>query len=75
MSRRSWHNFNYITCEEAVQKNIIEGKTLEDYQAMAADDRICCVCDEPIWHLLNELDMCFSCCTGETDASNDYELI
>ena len=31
-------------------------------------------CGQPIWRLVNN-GMCFTCTTGESDASDDYELI
>ena len=32
-----------------------------------------CQCDQPIW-ALGGTEMCFSCTTGEADASDDYEF-
>lgn len=34
----------------------------------------CMVCDQPAWKLAGS-GLCFPCTTGESDASQDYELI
>ncbi len=70
----SYGEFVYVTPEEAVKKNIIEGTTLEEYQRLAAVEGECDVCGQPVWKLLNN-DMCFSCTTGEADCSDDYEIV
>lgn len=33
----------------------------------------CFVCGQPVWKW-GQTDMCFTCTTGEADASDDYEL-
>ena len=73
MSDRSWHNFKYISCEKAFELDISEGTSLEDYKTNARNNDKC-HCGEPTWKMAAELEMCFSCVTGETDASKDYEL-
>lgn len=68
------NNFiHYLTPEEAYKKQVQEGVTLEEYRALAAESGICTNCDEPIWKLAG-MGMCFSCTTGQADASEDYEL-
>lgn len=51
-------------------------KSLEQLEKLAKQpERICDVCSQnPVWKL-GGCDMCFTCVTGETDASEDYELI
>lgn len=37
----------------------------------------CIVCSQPIWAIgsaITGTDMCFSCTTGESDSSDDYEI-
>jgi len=37
----------------------------------------CIVCNQPIWAIgsaITGTDMCFSCTTGESDSSEDYEI-
>lgn len=46
---------------------------LSYYKWLAKNDGTCLNCDEKVWRLGNT-DMCFSCTTGEADASDDYEL-
>lgn len=55
----------------------LEGQThtLEELHKLARIRGMCEVCGElPIWRLVNT-GMCFPCTTGESDASDDYELI
>jgi len=66
--------FTYITPEEYFK---IQGRngsyTLKELREMARDDRRCEVCGQPVWKL-GGVGMCFPCTTGESDASEDYEL-
>ena len=49
--------------------------TLKDYEEAAKDNSICMACNNsPVWKLVGT-GMCFTCTTGEADASEDYELI
>ena len=69
----------YITPEEAKkQDDCLEGgrrEPLEYYKQLAKNNSLCEVCKvNPVWKLA-DTGMCFACTTGETDASNDYELI
>lgn len=66
-------NFNYITPEQAVDI-LNNGDSVEYYRKLANNDKICENCSNPVWKLA-DTDLCFSCTTGETDASDDYELI
>lgn len=48
--------------------------SLKQLKTMAANDSLCFVCESmPVWRMAG-LGMCFTCTTGESDASNDYEL-
>jgi len=73
------NNFaEYLTPEQAHKQylDINEGKSpfsLRQLRHMASDGRKC-QCGEPVWRMVGQ-DLCFSCTTGEADASDDYELI
>jgi hypothetical protein len=78
------HHFGfYLTPEQAYFKNksIATGnpdypmQTLEDWIARSKINVPCTVCGvEKVWRY-GGLDLCFYCMTGESDASDDYELI
>jgi hypothetical protein len=73
------NNFcKYITPAEARQLDIeTEGgrrEPIEYYLNLQRDKRKCIVCDERVWKLV-DTGLCFSCTTGESDASGDYELV
>jgi hypothetical protein len=57
------------------QRGIIGGLTLAEVTAAAAAPPATCeVCSEnPVWRL-GGVGLCFTCTTGEADASEDYEL-
>ncbi len=48
--------------------------TLKKLHKNARAKGSCENCGAPIWRLVNN-GMCFTCTTGESDASDDYELI
>ena len=63
---------SFITPEEARQLG--DTRSLEKLRMLAsAPARKCMVCDELVWRY-GGIGMCFSCNTGEADASEDYEL-
>ena len=69
----------YLTPEEAKKlDDHLEGgrrQPIEYYKQLARNNSLCEVCEfNPVWKLA-DTGMCFACTTGETDASNDYELI
>jgi hypothetical protein len=68
----------YITPEKAYEDHCAINDppvwTLEDFKRAARNKKRCIVCGAPVWRLVMQ-DMCFSCTTGESDASEDYELI
>ena len=69
----------YLTPEEAKE---LDGNTkggrkepLEYYKELSKNSSLCEVCKaNPVWKFV-DTGMCFACTTGETDASDDYELI
>lgn len=67
-------NFTYITPEKAAELGVINEITdVNYYRELAQKEGACEVCGNPIWKIA-DTGMCFSCTTGETDASDDYEL-
>ncbi len=48
-------------------------KPLKYYIDLANNDSTCENCSEKAWKLANT-GLCFSCTTGEADASEDYEI-
>lgn len=72
MSNRA---FVYVT---PIQLSAIHPTSADELERLIAlsrrTPRKCENCDEPEW-LYGDTGMCFSCTTGESDASNDYELI
>lgn len=71
------NNFEHYTTPEDAFKFAQENgdpTTLEDYREMASADGTCECCErESIWRYAGT-GMCFTCTTGESDASEDYEL-
>lgn len=70
--------YKVLTAEEyfnLTKDNPAIAMPLEEIQAIAnVPDGICLVCgQENIWKL-GQSGMCFTCTTGEADASEDYEL-
>lgn len=68
----------YLSPEEA--KELDDGtkggrrEPLEYYKRLADNCSTCEVCESnPVWKFA-DTGMCFACTTGETDASDDYEL-
>lgn len=69
------NNFTFITPTEFKHKHPDSPRSLEELQALASKpDQTCENCDELAWKFV-DISLCFSCTTGEADASNDYELI
>ncbi len=68
----------FITPEKAFELdsslNTPPAWTLKEYKHAAKSHQKCCVCGAPAWKLAMR-GLCFSCTTGESDASEDYELI
>ena len=48
--------------------------SLKEVVMASKNDDTCVNCDEKVWKLANT-GMCFSCTSGESDASDDFELI
>ncbi|KKR14730.1 MAG: hypothetical protein UT43_C0017G0001 [Parcubacteria group bacterium GW2011_GWC1_39_29] len=70
------NNFGkFITPEEA--QKLGDKRSLEEFKNALKNNDICEVCNSfPIWKYGygNDTGLCFTCTTGETDASNDQEL-
>lgn len=68
------HEFaQYLTPHEAF-KMMPQMGTLKEFNQRAKHNAECDVCGmRPAWRLVG-LGMCFTCVTGESDASEDYEL-
>lgn len=75
---RKMNNFaEYLTPEQAVEKHegLNNSHTLEDFRKMAKNEAMCEICGhEKVWKMA-DTGMCFTCTTGEADASDDYELM
>ena len=68
------NNFSFITPEE-YHKKYPKQSTLEKLKKIAnRKAKTCDNCDEREWKMA-DCGLCFTCTTGESDASDDYELI
>jgi len=67
-------DFHYITPEDFLKENPDSKHTLKYLKKLARNRGTCENCDLPIWKFA-DTGMCFPCTTGESDASDDYELI
>jgi ribosomal protein L37E len=66
------NNFHsYITPEKAVELG--DERSLKELKALAKSHGRCENCGQPAWKYAGQ-GLCFSCTTGEADASEDYEL-
>lgn len=68
------NNFHsYRTPEQLIEAG--SSSTLAELQRLAARKTgTCLVCDEKEWKL-GDCGLCFSCTTGEADASGDFEIV
>ena len=66
------HFGKYITPEEA--HKLDSSKSLKEWRRRANTNERCDVCGKKAWKFAG-LGMCFPCTTGESDPSDDYELI
>ena len=48
-------------------------RSLKTIRRLARNNGSCENCDEHVWRLA-DTGLCFSCTTGEADASDDYEI-
>lgn len=64
-------SFHYVTPEEA--KAFGDERSLTELKYLASLHQNCSACGSPAWKYAGS-GLCFSCTTGESDASNDYEL-
>lgn len=70
--------FAKMTAEH--NKDVNENKlksSLTETLAAKNNGKKCCVCGQPIWAAGSAITgnfMCFTCTTGESDSSEDYEI-
>jgi hypothetical protein len=62
----------YITPTKA--QEIGDTRSLGELQSLSRSRAKCEVCRQPAWKFAGT-GMCFTCTTGESDASEDYELV
>ena len=63
--------YGFITPEQAKEQG--DTRTLKELRR-AAKSRGKCQCGQPIWRY-GGCGLCFTCTTGESDASEDYEFV
>ena len=69
------HDFIMITAEQAYELDKgLNNRPLAYLEKLARKNRLCSVCGQLAWRFA-DTGMCFTCTTGESDASNYYELI
>lgn len=61
----------FITPEQAKERG--DSRSINELRQLAQSDATCAVCDEKAWKH-GGTGLCFSCTTGESDASDDLEL-
>jgi hypothetical protein len=67
------NNFaEYITPAKAHELN--PDRSVKQYEKQARNHSTCQCGQEKVWKY-GGCDLCFSCTTGEADASDDYELV
>jgi len=62
----------YVTPEELIAMG--DKTSLKELKKAQKDNRKCMNCDEKVWKY-GGAGLCFSCTTGESDASEDFELV
>ena len=68
--------FNYVTVDQLIKEHPDEKKHEALYRQLAnLPDRLCSNCEQDQVWKFGQCDMCFACTTGESDKSDDYELI
>ncbi len=69
------NNFcKFLTPKEYTElPNRVDKRSLQEIQTLAKTNGTCMNCDEHIWRL-GACGLCFTCTTGESDASEDYEI-
>ena len=84
MPKKQYHSHGpqdfaeFITPEKAYEfdcsLNTPPAFSLKEYKHAAHSHQRCCICGASAWKMAMQ-GLCFSCTTGESDASEDYELI
>jgi hypothetical protein len=69
------NNFaEWLTPKQAFDKhNHIPPISLAEFEAMAKNNGPCMNCGEHVWRY-GDCGLCFTCTTGEADASDDFEV-
>lgn len=65
-------DFHYVTPSQAKARG--DTRSLEELKALSKREGDCFNCGSPIWKYA-DTDLCFPCTTGESDASDDLELV
>ena len=73
MSKGGPTDFVFITPEQAAELTTPR-KSVEHWRRVASRNGRCSVCGQPWWKFA-QTGLCFTCTTGESDASDDYELV
>lgn len=63
---------NLITPERAIELG--DSRSLSELRSLAASSGKCIVCGEDAWKFAGT-GLCFPCTTGESDPSDDFELV
>lgn len=69
------NNFGeYVTVDQVLEMEKYDpAHTREELEAQARDNSMCQCGQSHVWRY-GGCDLCFTCTTGEADASDDYEL-
>ncbi len=80
MSRGGPLSFHLVTVDEMLKiqarlpDNGARKESRAELERMSRNNSTCENCDLPVWRF-GDTGMCFTCTTGESDASDDYELV
>jgi hypothetical protein len=64
----------FITPQKLIKEHPDIKESLHQLIMRSRDNRKCEICGQPVWKY-GHTGMCFTCTTGETDDSQNYELI
>lgn len=66
---------NYMKSNKGENEHQLR-KSLNDAVKRKKDGAVCTICGQPIWAIGSSIafEGCFSCITGESDDSEDYEI-
>lgn len=63
----------FLTVDEALSLRIRTDVGREQLEQLAKDERPCMSCGLHVWRFAG-CELCFTCTTGESDPSDDYEI-